>query len=71
MSISVNKEPIVIGYSSILGYGVCEPTFTVMENNGVGVNIQTIRIEFCTDSYVDDSLALSSRRLEAYGILSS
>jgi hypothetical protein len=63
----VNKEPIVIVFSKLLGYGACEPTITVMEGNGVGVNIQTIRIEYCIGSSVYDSLDLSARRLEANG----
>jgi len=67
ISITVNKEPIVIIFSTLLDYGACEPTITVMEGNGVGVDIQTIRIEYCIGSSVYDSLDLSARRLEANG----
>lgn len=67
LNISVNKEPIVIVYSKFLGYGLCEPKFTATETNGVGVNIQIIKVEFIRSNGSSTSINFSQRRLEPYG----
>ena len=67
LTISSSKEPIVIVYSLALGYGLCEPTFTVSESNGVGATIQTIKVEFIRSSGSSSTQSLSQRKISAHG----